>query len=408
MHKLFAVCTPGLEPFLHRELLELGLVADPGTGRASSSKKPGAAESDSSSSGGGEASDASTHFESGGIEFEGDLRAIYRANLHLRTATRILLRLSTIQARSFEQLREKIARMPWKYYLRPGEPVAVRATCHKSKLYHTEAVARRVADAIGERLGATAPLVKHREEDESSGAARLIVVRLVGDRCTVSVDTSGAPLYQRGYRQATAKAPLRETLAAAMILASGWDHTSPLVDPFCGSGTIPIEAALLARGIPPGFMRTFAYMDWPNFDPALWEAVRNEKPAAKTEEVSMPVILGADRDAGAIRAARANADRAGVANYIQFVEQAVSALHPPPGPGWIITNPPYGVRISGKHDLRNLYAKFGAVLRERCSGWRIVMLSSHPQFPPNTGLFFDEGIPLRNGGLRVRMVQTTV
>lgn len=378
---LFAVTAPGLKPFTTQELRTLSLLSAP-------SPSPSAME-------------RGTGGEVGGVEFRGSLRDLYRANLRLRTVSRILVRLGEFYAAAFSELRKKASRLPWEQYLTPGQPVALRATCHKSKLSHSDAVAERVAGAIEDRLGKSVRREKGNDEAETN-PAQLIVVRLVRDKCTISMDSSGALLHQRGYRLATAKAPLRETLAAGMVLASGWDMTSALLDPLCGSGTIPIEAALMARNLAPGRARRFAFMDWPMFDDRIWKSVLAEADAPPP--TSHPIILASDRDPGAIEAAKANAARAGIADCIEFSRRAVSAIEPPPAPGWIVTNPPYGVRVSENKDLRNLYAQFGNMLRAKCPGWRVAMLSSSVQLTKSTGLDFDEGIPLLNGGLRVRLV----
>jgi putative N6-adenine-specific DNA methylase len=189
-------------------------------------------------------------------------------------------------------------------------------------------------------------------------------------------------------------------------MASGWDKASPLLDPFCGSGTIPIEAALLARRIPAGFRRRFAFMDWPHFDSKYWEDLLAE--ASKVIVSDIPRIMGSDRDAGAIRAAQANAERAGLTGSIEFSARAISAIDPPPGPGWVITNPPYGVRVSQPKDLRNLYAQFGKVMHAKCPGWRVATVCNSVQLIRNTGLDFDQGIPTMNGGLKVRFVRSAV
>jgi len=209
-------------------------------------------------------------------------------------------------------------------------------------------------------------------------------------------------LHRRGYRLATAKAPLRETLAAAMLLAARWDGVSPLIDPCCGSGTIPIEAALFAQNIPPGYRRTFAFMNWSGFDKSLWEAVHDSY--SVSEKRVKPRIIGSDRDAGAIQAARANAERAGVSDAIEFSCQAVSSMEPLTGPGWVITNPPYGKRLSSRSDLRNLYAQFGKTLRSKCPGWKVVMLCDSIQLAGATGLKFEEVIHTMNGGLKVKIL----
>jgi putative N6-adenine-specific DNA methylase len=376
METLFAVCTPGLETFTAQELHQLGLIGGHENGSV---------------------------IETGGIEFQGSLGDIYRANLSLRTASRVLVRLGQFYSAEFPELRRKASRLLWENYVVPERPIALRVTCQKSRLYHEAAVAERVAGAIGDRLGNPPPVHKY-QEDTGTDLSQLVIVRLFDNLCTISIDSSGALLHRRGYRLATTKAPLRETLAAAMIMASGWDEISPLLDPFCGSGTIPIEAALLAGRIPPGFHRRFAFMDWPHFDSKVWERILAD--TAKGILSNIPKIMGSDRDAGAIRAAQANAERAGLASRIEFSRRAVSAIDPSSGPGWVVTNPPYGIRVSQTHDLRNLYAQFGKVMRAKCPAWRVTLICGEVRLVRNTGLDFDQGIPTMNGGLKVRLFRT--
>jgi len=342
--------------------------------------------------------------EVGGVEFSGTVSDLYRANLHLRTASRVLVRLGEFPASTFTQLRRQISRLSWEQYLGEGQPVALRVACYKSCLYHSGAVAEHVTTGMAARLGRT-PSVQKFDEDAAI-LPQLILIRLVENRCTISLDSSGAGLHRRGYRQATAKAPLRETLAAAMLLASQWEPTRPLLDPFCGAGTIAIEAAMLARKIPPGRARRFAFMDWPNFDGGIWESLMED--AEKKRSFPLPEIIASDRDAGAIRAAQANAERAGVAEWIDFSCRAVSAIEPPTVPGWVVTNPPYGVRLKTNNDLRKLYAQLGKVLRTKCPGWSVAMLGNSTQLLHCTGLEFDRGIPLLNGGLKVRLVKSII
>ena len=375
MKQFFAVSAPGLEPLTAQELKELNLLG------AESPDAAGTAVSEG---------------VDGGVAFRGGLETLYRANLHLLTASRVLLRMGEFRAVSFPELRKKAGRLEWEAYLEPGQPLSVHATCRKSRLYHSDAVAERVSGAIGDRLGRPAPLLKPAEAGEE---AQLVVVRLLNDQCTLSLDSSGALLHRRGYRQAVAKAPLRETLAAGMLLAAGWNPAAPLLDPFCGSGTIAIEAALLAAGVPPGRQRRFAFMRWPGYDPQVWERL-----LAEVRPVEPPApVLASDRDAGAVQMARENAERAGVAGMIEFSRRAVSAIEPPPGPGWVVSNPPYGLRVSANKDLRNLYAQLGNVLRARCPGWEVALLCSDPRLLVQTGLRLDTGLAFVNGGVSVRL-----
>jgi len=389
MDSYFAVAAPGLEAFTLRELEELGLLPpkDDGLGRSSQEEATG-----------------SHSLEAGGVTFKGSRADLYRANLHLRTASRILARLGHFfYATTFAELEKRSSNLPWERFLSPGQPVSLRVTCHKSKLYHSDGVARTVAAGMAMRLGKPSPVSA--PDDGSRQPAQLIIVRLAEDRCTISVDSSGTLLHKRGYRQALAKAPLRETLAAGLLMASGWDRHSPLLDPFCGSGTIPIEAALMAAGIPPGLHRGFAFMDWPDYDANLWQALLRQVP---NEGQPMALIQGSDRDEGAVRMAAANAERAGVAEWIELKPRAVSAIEPPAGTGWVVTNPPYGERVSRGKDLRDLYAQFGNILREKCSGWNLCVLCSDPILLGQLQMDLDVSLRLNNGGIRVRAARGKV
>jgi putative N6-adenine-specific DNA methylase len=404
MEKLFAVCAPGLEPFTALELDRLGLIdshpASQSTNSLTEKGPPYDRQVPRPASGG-----MGGELQSGGVEFQGSLHDVYRASLHLRTASRVLVRLGEFYASAFPELRRKASRLLWENYLAPERPIAFRVTCQKSRLYHEAAVAERLAWAIADRLGKPPPVQKY-HEDMSTDFPQLIVVRIVDNLCTISMDSSGALLHRRGYRLATAKAPLRETLASAMVMASGWDITSPFLDPFCGSGTIPIEAALLARRVPAGYSRRFAFMDWPHFDSKFWNELLAHAGNAITSDI--PKIIASDRDAGAIQAAQANAERAGVADCIEFSRKAISAIDPPPGPGWMVTNPPYGVRLKKTDDLRNLYAQLGKVLRTRCPGWHVTVLCDRIQLIRSTGLKFNRGISMMNGALKVRLLRGLV
>jgi putative N6-adenine-specific DNA methylase len=228
----------------------------------------------------------------------------------------------------------------------------------------------------------------------------LIIVRIVNDHCTVSIDSSGELLHRRGYRLETAKAPLRETLAAGLVLLTGWQPEYPLLDPFCGSGTIPIEAAMIARNIAPGRNRRFGFMSWPVFDKKKYGVILDH---ARANEVDTPVsIQGSDRDAGAIRIAQANVERAGVANSILFECKAFSAVEIQAERGWLVSNPPYGLRVSPTTDLRNLYTRLGDILRGELAGWRYGILCSDPILAGHMRVKPSRTVDLVNGGLGVK------
>ncbi|MBA2458045.1 MAG: hypothetical protein H0V43_03700 [Gemmatimonadales bacterium] len=375
----FATCAVGLEPLLAGELhaLAAGRSLEPGTE------------------------------EPGGIEFRADTSGLYAANLHLRTASRIVVRVGSFHASAFHELERRARRLPWETFIPPGAALAFRVSARKSRLYHQGAIAERLLAAAAERVPGLRAAPEVTEEDAAGVEVQRIIVRLFRDECTLSADSSGQLLHRRGYRLATAKAPLRETLAAAMLLGAGYDGSAPLLDPMCGSGTIPIEAALLARRIPPGRGRRFAFESWPGFEAERWRGLLAEADERILSTTSAP-ILGSDRDDGAVTAARANAERAGVASDLALRRAAISAIEPPTPAGWLITNPPYGVRVGERVRLRNLFAQLGNVARRRCPGWRIAFLSAHAELERQTGLPLEPRFATLNGGIRVRLVQGTI
>lgn len=372
----FAVTAPGLESICAAELTALDIPCKP---------------------------------EDGGVAWTGTLESVARANLWLRTASRVIVRLAEFRATAFFELELQAKQIPWKRFVVSGERVEFRVTCRKSKLYHSDAVAQRFAEAVTRQVPGVRVVEGKESDDDSTTASerQLFIVRFVRDVCTVSVDSSGALLHMRGYRQQLAKAPLRETLAAAILLGSGWAGDVPLDDPMCGAGTIPIEAALIARRIAPGSRRTFSFLRWPETDKKEWESMLAE--AKEAELPGSPVAIhGADRDAGAIVAARANAERAGVQDDVHFDEQAISAMSEAPAPGLIASNPPYGVRVGESEGLRNLYAQLGNVARRNRAGWMLALLAADKKLEQQVLLDFDEQFRTKNGGIPVHLVTALV
>lgn len=348
-----------------------------------------------------------------GVSLSLTLPEVFRLNCRSRCASRVLVRLASFAARDFATLEKAAARVPWARVVHPGAPVRLRVTCRKSRLYHSDAVAERVARGISAAVAGAQVEGRARDDEdddeESSIPTQLIVVRFEHDRCTISADASGALLHRRGWRLAVAKAPLRETLAAGMLAALPWRGDEPLVDPFCGSGTIGIEAALLARNIAPGLSRNFALEQWPAAPVAAYGAERDAARARVRPSVGVPIVLR-DRDAGAIEAARANAARAGVLDDLAIEQGTLSEtdLAAIGARGVLLTNPPYGQRVSGGADLRGLYARLGDVLRAGGRGWRLAML-----VPPDKALAGQLRLTLApalrtaNGGLPVELLATS-
>ncbi len=353
--QIFVQCVPGLERLLESELAALGLR----TGRR----------------------------VRGGVEGEASTRQLYLANHASRLATRVLVRVAHFTAESFGALERGVERVAWDRYI-DRQRVVVRAASTASALFHTDAIAERVQRAV------TAGSDRHLDPQR-------VHVRLRQDRVTISVDSSGEALHHRGWRDGKAKAPLRSTVAAAMLAAVGFDGGGPVIDPFCGSGTIAIEAARVAAGLGPRVDRAYAFQQWPCFEPGTWASVD-----AAAVARAAPSVTATDRDAGAVATTVANAARAGVT--LRTACRSLSDLEPPgEGPGWLVTNAPYGKRVRAD-DLRNLYARLGDVARDRLPGWQVAILTNDMVAAGHAGLGLESVLATSNGGIAVDLLAGTV
>jgi putative N6-adenine-specific DNA methylase len=377
----YAVVAPGLEQLAAAELRAIGIT-------------PG-------------------EIEPGGVAFTATDAKLFEANLNARTVSRAIVRIAEFRATAFHEL-ERLARgVNWELFVAPGSAVRLKVTCRKSKLYHSDGVAQRVAGAITRGVaGVTIEGSKRGADDDADDEAeskpsQLFLVRFERDVCTISVDSSGELLHRRGYRLAVAKAPLRETLAAAMLLAVQYDASKPLMDPMCGAGTIAIEAAMIARRIAPGLERGFSCERWPGAPAKAFSELRAAVRAAILPAVLAPIIAS-DRDAGGAAAALANAERAGVAGDIEVRRGALSGIAPPEGRGLLLTNPPYGVRASSGAEVRNLYAQLGNVARAKCAGWTLAFLSADRAMESQVKLPLTEALRFKNGGIPVRLMRADI
>jgi putative N6-adenine-specific DNA methylase len=357
--RMFVVAAPGLEPVAEREVRELA----------------GARE---------------VRHVPGGVEFAGTPETLYRANLWLRTATRVLVRIGEVEAREFARLRRGVEKLPWKRFFASGAPLEFHVSQSGSRLYHTGAVAENLElalrDAAGKQVGGN------------------IYARGERDRWTLSVDSSGELLHKRGWRLDATEAPLRETLAAGLLHLCEWDPSTPLVDPMCGSGTIALEACAWAMRRAPGVARDFAFFRFASFDTALWQRLLEE---ARTNERPPPApIVASDRDARAVKATGENAARGGFA--ITVTQSVLSEVVPPAQPGLVLINPPYGRRLGDPRALRRQAVDIGRWLRSRCLGWRAGVLVPVRAPADAFGVPVKASYDLRNGGLRVRLLHLEV
>ena len=330
----------------------------------------------------------------GGVTLTGDWPEVWRANIELRGATRVLARIAEFRAFHLAQLDKRARKVDWAAALRPDVPVRVEATTKRSKIYHAKAAVQRIERAIHEELGAAI----------SKDAPVQIKARIDDNLVTISVDTSGESLHKRGHKLFTGKAPIRETMAALFLRQAGFTGAEPLVDPMCGSGTFVIEAAEIALGLKPGRDRAFAFEHLASHDPDA-VAVRNKAEAPITTNLR---FYGFDRDAGAVKGATENAARAGVSGVTAFARAPLSELQRPEGPpGLVMVNPPYGGRIGDRKPLFSLYGALGQVLRDRFKGWRVGIVTNDGGLAKATGLpLLPPGPPVAHGGLKVKLYRT--
>ena len=342
-----------------------------------------------------------TKVEDGRVTFEGDEEAICRANIFLRTAERVMIQVGRFKATTFEELFQGIKNLPWEEYIpEDGKFWVKKASSINSKLFSPSDIQSIAKKAMVERMKQK----YHKEWFKEDGAAYPVRIFLLKDEVTVALDTSGDSLHKRGYRTMTSKAPLTETLAASLIMLTHWRKDRILVDPFCGSGTFPIEAAMIAANVAPGMNRDFTAEEWTNLiDRKLWyECV---KEAEDMIDTTVKVdIQGYDIDGDVIKAARENAKRAGVEHMIHFQQRAVADLSHPKKYGFIITNPPYGERLEDKADLPELYTQIGQAY-QRLDSWSMFLITSYTDTEKYIGRKADKNRKIYNGMLKTYFYQ---
>jgi putative N6-adenine-specific DNA methylase len=369
--KFFATCARGLEPVLADELRAL------------------------------DASEVT--LRRGGVSFQGDQVLLYRVNLWLRTAIRVLWPILEVEVHSPEELYDAVRSVDWSRYLTPNHTLAVDCNVRDSHISHSRYAALRVKDAICDQFVERCGRRPSVDVDEPMIALNLHVYH---DQAVLSLDSSGESLHKRGYRPIQTKAPLNEALAAGLLLLSGWRQETPFVDPMCGSGTLPIEATWMALNRPPGLTRRrFGFQGWMDFDIALWAELRDEARRAVRKRLETP-ILGYDVRQDAVSFARQNARAAGIGHLARFERRELGDFQPPPGPpGTLLCNPPYGERLGEERELVGLYRRLGEVLRDRCGGWRAFVFTANRALAGQIGLEPVRQVPLYNGRLPCRLLE---
>ncbi len=331
--------------------------------------------------------------ENGRVYFRGGGEAIAKANVRLRVGERVLLELGRFDALTFDQLFEGTKALPWEDILPRDAAFPVKGYSLNSKLFSVSDCQKIIKKAIVERLKKVCGV----EWFSETGAEYPIRFSIMKDSASLCIDTTGDGLHKRGYRPAHNAAPLKETIAAAMVTLSRYRGRDDFCDPFCGSGTIPIEAALIAKNRAPGLNRSFTAMNWKNFDPKIWEAVKEE---ARAKEFKGDYrIVGSDIDERALQTARENARRAGVDDVVRFEKADACDFARETQRGVIVTNPPYGERILEKAEAEELYRRFGAAYR-KSENWQLYLLSSHTEFERTFGRNADKKRKLYNGMIK--------
>ena len=367
--ELIAPCHFGLEAVLKKEIIDLGYEV--------------------------------SKVEDGRVTFLGDEEAVCRANVFLRTAERILIKVGSFYATTFEELFEKTKELPWEEYIpKDGKFWVAKAASVKSKLFSPSDIQSIMKKAMVERLKS----VYNIKWFEETGASYPLRVFLMKDEVTIGLDTTGDSLHKRGYRKLTAKAPIAENLAAALIMLTPWRGDRILVDPFCGSGTFPIEAAMMAANMAPGMNRSFLAENWKNMIPKKeWYDCMDEANDLVNLQIETD-IQGYDMDPHMVSIARENARLAGVDHLIHFQQRDVAALSHPKKYGFIITNPPYGERLEEKENLKPLYATIGQRF-SALDSWSLYMITAYENAEADMGRKADKNRKIYNGMMKTRFYQ---
>ena len=342
-----------------------------------------------------------TNVDNGKVSFTGDAAACARGNMFLRTTERVLIKVASFKAETFDELFEKTKTIPWEEYIpKDGKFWVAKANSINSKLFSPSDIQSIMKKAMVERMKS----VYRVDWFEESGCSYPLRVSIMKDEVTIGLDTSGESLHRRGYRKLTSKAPITETLAAALIMLTPWNKDRLLVDPFCGSGTIPIEAALIGARIAPGLQRSFLAETWSNlFTKELWDEVREEAHSMKLTDVEMN-IQGYDIDGEIIKAARQNARLAGVDNIIHFQQKELKDLSSSKKYGFIITNPPYGERIEEQKNLPGLYTDIGKVFGA-LDTWSYYIITAYEDAEKYIGKKADKNRKIYNGMMKTYFYQ---
>ncbi|MBW2412126.1 MAG: hypothetical protein JRF72_20190 [Deltaproteobacteria bacterium] len=375
-HTFFVATAPGFEPVCLKELLEL----NPSAGQA--------------------------RVTAGGVEFEGRLDDCYLANLNLRSANRILMRIHTFKSSNFRRLEKQLLDIPWELYLHPGRLPGVHATTKHCRLRHSGAIAERFRATIAGRLS---QLESDKKITEIEPVEQSIYVRGIDDRFTVSIDSSGDLLYKRGLKKHAGKAPLRETLAAAALLLAGYDGRDPLIDPMCGSGTFSLEGALLAKHIPAGWFRDFAFTGWPSFRPQRWNYMKHQA-ESRFIKPDRPMIFASDTDRGACRKLKRCVQEHGLSDAVQVNCIDFFDLDPrefTDHPGLICINPPYGRRLGGRNESKKFFQAICTRLKQKYRGWNLVLFAPSRKLA-GTIPFQAKSYPILHGGLKLALMVGTI
>ena len=372
IREYYAVTAPGVEDLCRQELLDLGL---DGSGLS---------------------------VDAGGVAFTGRLVDCQRANLHLRTATRVLMRIGAFSATNLRRLEKKVGDIAWELFLTAGHLPDVKVSSHRSRLYHTAAIARSIRGGMTRRLTGT-------DQPPSPAFPQTLFVRVVEDRFTLSLDSSGEPLYKRGLKKGPARAPIRETLAAATLMAAGYDPRRPMVDPLCGSGTFSLEAAMMAKQMAPGMKRAFAFMGWPAFREDQWAFLKREAESHMTV-FDKPLVFASDIDGGACKRLAGMIAANGLSDAVKVAQKDVfqcEANHYGGGPGLVTINPPYGIRIGSADQAAILFNRICRHLVQRFNGWDVALIAPKQDLARQLP-FPARRLSLLHGGLKRTLIVGTI